>query len=903
MARFTHVLALLALLKVALSAAQSGEQRAKICSVIPNLNMAVAPTSTLSYTNTTSYLASTITSSPSLLTAFPSTNTGCSSCVVAADQLGLQQIFWFSQTWSITLDTKYVTVTSYNGSNATAITNTKTVLGDLQSVDTKNVPYIASLMMTLDNEVMYFNPNATLVRGTNGSVGTTSFPYGQAFAQITAINYRSILPNPECPVNMGAIAGESCVCVMNTWFPAFVPISSMTTTRYVLDRTYYTPLPSSVIDEANAHGADDIDELTPWDGEKFKAWLAEDEAFKAAFPNWADCAFWDAGKSPQRKTLSMIKLLIAGLNLSAAGPPAAKLPVDALTATVSTTTHVAGPIPSASPMPFLQPLPHIATPTTHAVSVPTGSPSPKPKSGPSSSDTGGGSSEPQSSGAASTGYESSGPPRSSDSSGNARNPAFQGSQGDSGSSGNSANTGSPDGKSGDTGSESHSSQGSSRPSGGQKGPSIKGGGTIGSFSSGSGFNGPDSSPSTAPFLITAGGHTISGQVQGSIAAVVAGTTIFAGSAPSSAGGALISVHPGASSIAVNGNSQPLPTPGPAPGVTATPAPIATIGSHTIMASPGASEVYYAGTTLSQNGPHATIDSTDLYVGSSGLVVGGSSTVAIPTYSTTAPSSEGNAGAVTFTAAGQTFTSFPSGLAVGGTTIQSGSAAVISGITISYGPAGLAIGTSTIPIPTSPPSSGAPGSGPTHVFTLGGQTFTANPTAIDIAGTTLTAGGPAAMISGTAVSIGSSGLVIASSTYAIPPGALPSSTLVVGSETFTILPTAIEVGGTTLSEGGSAITIQGTPISLGPSGLVVGSSTVPYRGGPLTAASQTSEGLGAIILAGFGPSSTAASASNGTSTSAITPGVEGFKGAAARLGGWEPMIVLALFLVGGWVVWH
>ncbi len=80
--------------------------------------------------------------------------------------------------WSVTLDTEYVTVTSFNGSNATATTTTRTVLGDVQALNTTNVPYIETLMMTIQNGESHFNPQATLVRGTNGSVGTTSFPYG-----------------------------------------------------------------------------------------------------------------------------------------------------------------------------------------------------------------------------------------------------------------------------------------------------------------------------------------------------------------------------------------------------------------------------------------------------------------------------------------------------------------------------------------------------------------------------------------------------------------------------------------------------------------------------------------------------------------------------------------------------
>jgi len=266
---------------------------------IPNLDFSVASPSFKSFANTTSFSSGTITSSPSQTSPSPSINTSCSSCVIAVDQGGLEQIFWFSQTWSVTLDTEYVTITSFNGSNATALTNTRTVLGDIRSLNT-TVPYIESLMMTMQNREAYFSHKPTLVRGTNGSVGTTSFPYGQPYAEVNAINYRYMLPNPDCPPNMGAAASEhpthNCRCLMNTWFPLGPPYYSVGFTTYSLDRTYYQPLPSSAINESNAGGAGDTGSLEPWDGGKFKAWLAGNKAFKSPFPNWEDCAFWDVGK-------------------------------------------------------------------------------------------------------------------------------------------------------------------------------------------------------------------------------------------------------------------------------------------------------------------------------------------------------------------------------------------------------------------------------------------------------------------------------------------------------------------------------------------------------------------------------------------------------------------------------
>ena len=216
--------------------------------------------------------------------------------MIAVDIQGLQQVVWLTKTWSATLDTEYVTVTSFNGSNATATSNTRTVLGDAASLNQSANPYAGFLISVNEDNNGYMNTNATFVRGTNGSVGTTSFPYGQAFAEVTAVEYRYMVPAPPCPMNMGPSNGDDCICWMNTWFPPFVPANGVSTTTYRLDRTYYQPLSSSQMNADLILGQDVDFPLAPWDGENFSAWLAEDEGFKSAVPNWEDCAYWNTGK-------------------------------------------------------------------------------------------------------------------------------------------------------------------------------------------------------------------------------------------------------------------------------------------------------------------------------------------------------------------------------------------------------------------------------------------------------------------------------------------------------------------------------------------------------------------------------------------------------------------------------
>ena len=197
-------------------------------------------------------------------------------------------------------------MTSYNGSNATAVTNSRTVSGDVQALANSSLSYVTTLIESIfsgEEGEGYFNSKPTFVRGTDGQVGTTSIPYGQPYAQVTAINYRYMTPISDCPLNMGKLSyGEStsaCVCLMNTWFPQFPGASGAdsATSEYTLDATYYQPFPASVLNEGNSGDIFDAGDFQPWDGKRFKAWLAGNEAFKAAYPNWEDCAFWDAGKS------------------------------------------------------------------------------------------------------------------------------------------------------------------------------------------------------------------------------------------------------------------------------------------------------------------------------------------------------------------------------------------------------------------------------------------------------------------------------------------------------------------------------------------------------------------------------------------------------------------------------
>lgn len=267
-----------------------------------------------------------------------------------------------------------------------------------------------------------------------------------------------------------------------------------------------------------------------------------------------------------------------------------------------------------------------------------------------------------------------------------------------------------------------------------------------------------------------------------------------------------------------------------------------------------------GAMIQQDGPAIETSATPISYGPSGLITA-ASTIQLPTPAASVP---------VFTAAGLTFNSASNGLLVAGSTLELGGKGIaVSGTKVSYGLSGLVVGTSTVSLPAIHHSSTS--------FVLGGYTFNANPTTIAVSGATLTKGGHASVISGTPFSLGPAGLVIGSSTYRLPY-ALPSSFLTTDSMAFTVVTTGIEVAGKGLSKGELAVTMNGTAVSLGPSGLVVGSSIIGVVGG----SQSTAQGIGAVIMAGFGTSMASATPTPRPSIERnATTAIVSFRGFAAK----------------------
>ena len=284
-----------------------------------------------------------------------------------------------------------------------------------------------------------------------------------------------------------------------------------------------------------------------------------------------------------------------------------------------------------------------------------------------------------------------------------------------------------------------------------------------------------------------------------------GAVISAGGPTAVLSGTTYSVLPSNQGLLVNGASTlalpPLPS---------APQSIFSVAGQTFTAVPTGFSI--AGTTVSPGGQAVIISGTAISLNSFSQLQIGSSTVGL------AQSPE-TVGPEVFTVAGQTFTAAPTGLPIAGSTLTpGGNPMYISGTLVSLDASSrLQIGSSTINLKPDA------GSATQSVFAVAGQTFTAQPTGFAIAGTTLTPGGSAVTISGTPVSLALGGtLAIGNSTIALPP----QTVFTVGGQTFSAQPTGFAVDGTTLTPGGSAVTISGTPVSLAQGGtLAIGSSTI------------------------------------------------------------------------------
>lgn len=241
----------------------------------------------------------------------------------------------------------------------------------------------------------------------------------------------------------------------------------------------------------------------------------------------------------------------------------------------------------------------------------------------------------------------------------------------------------------------------------------------------------------------------------------------------------------------------------------------TVGGQLFTANPSGFNL--GNSRVVPGGPAVMISGTPISLAPSGVVVIGDSTVSLQQAQT--PVSK------VFTVADKTFTANPTGFNIGDSRIDPGSPTItISGTPVFLGQSGiLVIGSLTTSLPATP-TQPLP---PNKIFTVGGQTFSADPTGFNVAGSRVIPGGIPVILSGTTVSLSPSGvLIIGDSAIPLPTQTNARGVYTVGGLAITAESSgAIVIGGTTIVPGGLGATISGTPISLGPSGvLAIGSST-------------------------------------------------------------------------------
>lgn len=275
---------------------------------------------------------------------------------------------------------------------------------------------------------------------------------------------------------------------------------------------------------------------------------------------------------------------------------------------------------------------------------------------------------------------------------------------------------------------------------------------------------------------------------------IAGTILTPGGAGATIAGTPVSLAPSGNLIVGTGTSHQSST-------------VLTVAGHIITANPTSFQV--AGTPVKAGAPAVTISGTRISIGLSGdLVIGSSVTPNSPP-------------AAIFTVGSQRFTADGADIIGSDTTIHAGDPAVlVGGTSASLDSSGvLVLGISTTTLA---------GLSPSSIYTVGDETFTANPTKFSVAGTTLLAGGPGIMVNSTSMSLNPSGsLILGSKT--IPLSTPTPAVITTDGQVYTIESSGmIAVNGITLSSGGPGAKINGTPMSVGLGGFIIGTSTIPLQ---------------------------------------------------------------------------
>ena len=779
----------------------------------------------------------------------------------------LSQVIWYNSTIGLPLDTVSIVLSQYNNS---VLTSTTTVYGDLASLSGTTLPQAVSIQEEIQDQLYdasniadYDDFGAYVLANTTNETGISIPSDPTPYMAIAGIVLWTSVSGP-CEQDLASASQNSCsTCYLNDTFNLIeeggqfdgYPIGStsisLTTTFYAtMNQEFPGGYPTDVISRFEAYNAELELPLS-----SFIEFISSETQLLMSLPILASCSYVPVGL----------------------GPPALKIPVSALTATVTATTTgislyppvntptPANPIePPVGPPTTTQPVP-LPTPTNQ-ISTDLGSSnqgSPDPYSPEQGSPTQG-SPSPQPAAVDPATQRVSEPsqllqPQNGNGPQGSSSQSYNGAPGESptigrANSGGSQQQGPPSqaeagpalSYAGTTVQPDSSSQydlpgiGKVRPGG----PPITTANVIYSLAqSGTELisngipvaispvvNSPE--PAQQSLVITLGGKVYTADTSSNF--LIEGQTLAPGSTAIMFSGTPISLAAGASQAIVAGSTVAIYPAGitPAPGAGYLPA--LTFAGSTYSAN-SLGQFVIGEQTLSP-GAVITVSGTQI-----SLVAAGNA--AIIGSSTELLALNGARMAAMLSFDGSTFTAdASSNFAIDGQTLTPGGSIKVSGTPISY-PAGataVVIGTKTLPL-----SFGTLSSGVRPIITFDGSTFTADASSdFIINGQTLTPGGNID-VSGTPISYPSAGaaVVIGTSTepfsFATVTGADNPIITFDGSTYTADASSDFVIGGQTLIPGG-VITINGTPVSYAAAGtdVVIGTSTEAV-------------GMGNLIMSGLG----------------------------------------------------
>lgn len=228
----------------------------------------------------------------------------CSACVIAMTDLG--QVFWYTSTLALTIDTVSIVVTQFNGSATTSTTTLRANVGTISSLDPKD-SILSSHVLSIEENLTGYGPydpvtNFLLAKGTDGQLNdVSSIPYPLAYLDANAL-YFALVEGP-C---------SQCSSLTYPFTYDIVTEGGCTTTSTI----QYLPIPYN---EALPYSNFEMPfEFTfKSDTNAFSAWLASNTYLKDVDTRNLACS----------------------LAVGGTGPPVVKIPVQALTSTVSRTVQ------------------------------------------------------------------------------------------------------------------------------------------------------------------------------------------------------------------------------------------------------------------------------------------------------------------------------------------------------------------------------------------------------------------------------------------------------------------------------------------------------------------------------------------------------------------------------------